>query len=261
MPIECEDIINDPICFGGSWSEKTREMLIVCISDLLDGHYLKVARIIRNNISDSEATKYGRAALKKKLTESSTDHRDGWLFQMISYICLLKKFASDKNCYLANPHIQPADKGFDNLLLKVDSSNNQIEYILITEDKATTRPRAVFRDDILPEFKSIENDERTGHLRTCASVLLQKAKLDDDEVEKEIARFFWERGELKDENILRFRASLIVENKIKYKKLFKDYEKAISGDKIRRRAEIFKVNNTRKWLQELSEDILKHIEK
>ena len=59
----------------------------------------------------------------KKRAEGKRDvrieHRDGLLFQHLSWIAATLKFSQS---YLSTPHVRPADKGFDGVVIQIDAN-------------------------------------------------------------------------------------------------------------------------------------------
>jgi hypothetical protein len=97
--------------------------------------------------------------------------RDGWVFQIISWIAANQQ---KNGAVVAPPHIFHAHKGFDGLQLELSKDGKAITAVVIFEDKATEDPRGTIRDDVWPEIAKLENGERLAELTHEVTGLLER---------------------------------------------------------------------------------------
>jgi hypothetical protein len=156
MSIKLIPIKHDPLCHGYQWEiedESTLAMQIALIALGQSRHVLKILDAV-----GGAEIKTGDAAAKSAiamLTVASGDkpwHRDGWMFQAMSWIAAHKATTS---ALIRAPQMILADKGFDGLQLKINSKTGLIDAVIIFEDKATENPRGSM------PF-SVELDARSG---------------------------------------------------------------------------------------------------
>jgi hypothetical protein len=95
--------------------------------------------------------------------------RDGWLFQVISWIAAN---IQDPGTLKSPPHIIHADKGFDGLHLCLDASNENVVSVIVCEEKATDGPRGKITSQVWPEFQSLDAGARDNELVSETTTLL-----------------------------------------------------------------------------------------
>src|SRR5690606_20103328 len=116
-------------------------------------------------------------------TDVSRYKRDGWLFQMITWVAMNQQYkAKIFKCQI--PHPAPAHHGIDGLGILLDESN-AVEAILIAEDKYTENPRKSIKDEVWPEFEAYESRIHDHKLVGIVTGLLRNltAKEIDDAVQ------------------------------------------------------------------------------
>jgi hypothetical protein len=139
-----------------------------------------------------------------------------------------------------------AHKGFDGLQLEIDSSG-LVSAAIIFEDKATDHARKTITAEVWPEFRRMEAGDRENVLMAEVSALLQtNPALDAD---KAIENIIWKQ-------VRRYRVSLTVSAKDATpkgrQKLFAGFDSVAAGSVDRRRAEIFEIDELRKWMAALA---------
>ena len=97
-------------------------------------------------------------------------HRDGWMFQVISWIAAHR---AGRPGMIRSPHMRHADKGLDGLLVEFDDT--EIARVVISEEKATGNARTMVRDRVWPEFQDFETGRRDAELVDGVSTLLAGA--------------------------------------------------------------------------------------
>lgn len=192
------------------------------------------------------------AAIKTLTVAPGSDpwHRDGWMFQVMSWLSASKAAPSS---LMNPPHLIHAQKGFDGIQLEFDGAG-AISAVVIFEDKATDNPRETIRTDVWPEFARFESGEYGNVLVAEVTGLLEKrAGVDVDEV---IQKVIWKDAR-------HYRVSITVGDAHSspegFVRLFKDYDVKVLGDVKRRRGETFYVNDLRPWMDKVAAEAVAHI--
>lgn len=177
-------------------------------------------------------------------------HRDGWMFQVMSWLAAQ---ARTPGALLNVPHMIHAHKGLDGLQVDINASHN-ISAVIIFEDKATTDPRAMVTNKVWPEFKGFESGDNEHLITSEATSLLARANHPDPETA--VAEVMWSQTR-------RFRLSITdeISTDTSQLKLFKGYADAVGGNTERRRAEVFVVNDLRTWMEDVAKRAIQEIEK
>lgn len=213
------------------------------------GQYRHVLQVLKDtNCIAYAPTKNAKNGAIQLLTAANPDepwHRDGWVFQVISWIAAnLQNSKSLKS----PPHIIHADKGFDGLHLCLDESNENVVSVIICEEKATDDPRPMIRSKVWPEFRLLEAGMREHVLVSETTTLLgQNSHVDPDKAVHEI---LWKQARA-------YRISITIGQNERStegrKALFKGYKKYVPGSNVtKRRAETFYKNNMRAWMRTIS---------
>lgn len=206
------------------------------VESILAAKYRKITR--STNIMIDEA--------QKKLTPTSEIEaykRDGWLFQMMTWISLRVENPG-VNLFSHPPHTNTAQHGIDGLGI-ILTTTNQIKALIIAEDKYTENPRATLREQVWPEFKSFESGKYDSQLVTLTTSLLRH--LTEDEIDAIIESDIYRTS-----NRI-YRAGITplagAGSVLQRKRLFKGYEECVTGtDQLRRQALTFSQPNIRQWM-------------
>lgn len=113
----------------------------------------------------------------RKKWDARVSHRDGLLFQHVSWIAGMLQHPAAK---AKAPHLRVADKGFDGLLLEV--SNGMFTKLVLCEDKATTSPRSTITQKVWPELEHTEAGGKDLELVDAVTALLDTMMSEDDRV-------------------------------------------------------------------------------
>jgi len=240
-----------------NWTHIKPDTIVNFIAILLLGRTAHVRKLQEG--SETQDPNYTDAQINKAISRvsfpgvASNDnkiiHRDGWLFQFISWIVSLEGFPPD--ALVGAPQSRPADKGFDGLIIKMGVST--IEYIIICEDKATENPRSTVTEDVWPEFTDYEMGDRDNELTADMTTLLrQQNELDPDKLTR-ASDWFKEK---------RYRASVTTSKKNLPPKVhtFAGYEDVIGGHNGRRLANLFVHEDMRAYFNELSDQVADKLE-
>lgn len=127
-----------------------------------------------------------RAAAKKRI-ETSIIHRDGLLFQHISWVVARMAMPAG---YMTAPHVRQADKGFDGFIIELDDAKSGIDRIVLCEDKASITPRKLISSSVWPDVEAIRRGDRDDEILADLVTLLKS--VDDIDVEAAVDEIFWE---------------------------------------------------------------------
>lgn len=215
-----------------------------------------VISLLNYNITDISADLSSTDDAVREGAEKKRDariaHRDGLLFQHISWIAARLQFPSAE---ASPPHVRKADKGFDGLLVDLDLKAIAVSRVIICEDKASISPRGLVTSSIWPDLKSIVAGQRDAEVLDAVTPLLKSLSEDDREIA--ITRMIWERAR-------HFRVALTAgQDQIKndaYNHLFDGYEDHAGGDVSSRLAEVMPMQDVRKYLDDLAKEVISRIQ-
>jgi hypothetical protein len=233
------------ICQGSEWVVEDEEALAEHVARIAVGQYRHVAKILAGTgsappPSDGDV-KANAITLLTAEDPANPWHRDGWLFQAISWIAA----HTGGGAAIRPPHLIKAHKGFDGLQLEL-SPDGDVQAVIIFEDKATEHPRDTIRDDVLPGIVKLEKGERRNELGQEVAALLetQVRTYPDLDVDAAVQRIVWKEAR-------RYRVAITVASPhgdAKRKALFKDYDTSAPGDLQRRGGETMAIPELRKWM-------------
>lgn len=183
MPIEIVEWPADPECSGNQWSIADVDTLAHLTALVLVGRVHHVARILAGSQPHAAVAP---GVLKDRLRAmlfpapgSDPWHRDGWLFEVISWIAA--RISAGDGDVMLDPHTRSTQQGIDSLRISFDHAERRISRATIYEYKCTENPRAKFRDEVLPAFQEYESGARDNELLQAAVGLLQQMALSDEE--------------------------------------------------------------------------------
>lgn len=215
-----------------------------------------VVKLLSYEVADIEADlasidgEVRQSAEKKR--DARISHRDGLLFQHISWIAARLQFPLAE---ASPPHVRKADKGFDGFLVDVDTANMAISRVVICEDKASISPRGLVTSKIWPDLKSIIAGERDAEALDAITPLL--ISLSPEQRETAIQTIIWDRAR-------HFRIALTagadqIQNGA-YAHLFVGYDDNAGGEVSSRLAEVMPMNDVRAYLDDLAKEIIVKLE-
>lgn len=251
MPINLKVFAVQKDWEGCTWIVPSVDELANAIAIIAVGQALHVANILHSAGLAPKATTKGaiKGAIKLLTSSGNIAHRDGWMFQIMSWLAAQVR---TPGALMNTPHMIHAHKGLDGLLVSVDGTE-KITAVVLFEDKATENPRSMVRDKVWPEFVSFEKGENE-HLVAAEVTLLLKSSGHSDP-QQAVADIMWKQAR-------RYRLSITDELSTDQSqaKLFKGYEKNVPGGVERRRAEVFEVVGLRKWMDDLAKASIKKAE-
>jgi hypothetical protein len=259
MPIKLTPFDHKPLCYGYTWTIDDEGCLAEQIAYIALGQSLHVQKILTgaNLNSRIPTTNAVKSAIKLLTANSETEaeHRDGWMFQLMSWIAANKALP---NGLIKTPQMVWAQKGFDGLQLKLDGANNVVAAIIF-EDKATKYPRNKISQKVWPEFSAFDSGDRENEFTAEITSILQTQH--DIDIDAAIDIILWK-------NIRHYRVSVTIGNThaddVGRKRLFDGYDTIIKGvtqiDQEKRRGETFLVNNLRNWMEQLAQKAIASIQ-
>lgn len=244
---------HDDLCRGWEWEVDDLDILAERVARVALGQYRHVAQILEGLAGAAPAgtRQHALDALEKLKVAENGDpwQRDGWLFQIISWIAANQE---KQGASLAPPHIFHAHKGFDGMQLEISGDGKSVTAIVIFEDKATENARRTIKREVWPDIVDLEAGERISELTHEASAILerQQHRYPDLNIDDAIDRILWQEAR-------RYRVSISIDDKHKpadkRKKLFKHYDVSADGDVARRRAETMHFDDLREWMTDFSD--------
>ncbi len=222
------------------------DKLVQWVASTLMAKHNHILKIISSSTDGSVTTAKDsviQSIIKNILHAENDFHRDGLLFQHISWIfSVLKK--GDKDIFNA-PHCRVADKGQDSIAIHFDENNNVVG-VSIYEDKATENVKSTIRDKVYPEFKDYEFGNRDSELESEVLAMLEK-QFDTDQANSIIESVFWQ-------NIKRYKINVTV-NEEDPLKIFKGYDDCIPGKLERRTGNTVQIIGLRNWFDQFSQKL------
>lgn len=123
----------------------------------------------------------------RKRIRTSVIHRDGLLFQHISWVAARLALP---NGYMTSPHVRQADKGFDGFIIELEDGGREIKRIVLCEDKASKSPRSLISSSVWPEIGTILCGDRDDEILADLVTLLKSVT--DIDAEAAVDEMFWE---------------------------------------------------------------------
>lgn len=251
---DCSDLVIDY-----EYEITNKDLLAEYVGELILGHYIHILNII-NSLSSSSSAPPSRiidfAIERLNVTEEvKIIHRDGWLFQMISWLVLAHRNLGN-NFHTQHPHFAPAQHGIDGLSI-VLKPDNTIDKIIITEDKCTINPRDTVREQVLPEFKDFEDGKKDSALISVLSSLI--AHLDAGAVFQSV------QNDIYNTDLRMYRIGITREDSHQSlngrRRLFKNYDDYVSGlTSSRRSGATIYIDDMRNWMQDFSDKVVNYLE-
>lgn len=258
-PLEITPMDCLPLVMDNSYRVVETDLLAKWVAQLLLGNSLHIARVIEG--LDSQAISMKNKTIDgviKKLEEADVYKRDGWLFQMISWIALkmtLQAQHGDKRVFMNAPHTAAAQQGVDGFALVVDDEN-MIKYIVLCEDKCSEHARTIITSQVYPEFVSFEEGYQNNRIITEISSIIRGE--DGGMLLQSI------QDNIADNKYWMYRIGVTRQNEYDdldgRKKLFKDYDDKVKGDSDRRSAATVNLDDLRVWMDGFYKMVIKELE-
>lgn len=256
MPFRLIDTDHSPLVIDNEYEITDKDLLAKYVGEILLGHHMHINRII-NSLTTIFPTHPNDSIdhVINKIKSTSIEKRDGWLFQMMSWVVLADRSAG-KIFFSNYPHFAPAQHGIDGLAIILTEDNN-LQNIIITEDKCTTSPRGKITQQVFPEFEAFENGEKNNALISIISNLI--GHIDAGAVLENVQNDIFSNKY----RVYRIGITRDVNHNDENgrKSLFKNYDNTIKGDTSERRsgATIY-LDDLRVWMQDFSDQVIIFLE-
>jgi hypothetical protein len=248
-----------PLVIDNGYEVVEQSVLVQWVAQLLLGNSLHISRVIEG--LDSKAVNLKDKAIDSiinRLKTCGVYKRDGWLFQMISWIALkiyLHTEYGSGNVFMNAPHTAPAQHGIDGFSLVINDKK-QIKYIVLCEDKCSEEARAIITNQVFPEFEEYEDRKYDNRVLAEVSSIIRGEDgggLLQDIQEDIVNNKYW---------MYRIGVTRQEEHDVKdgREKLYKDYDKKVTGDVGRRDAASVNLHDVRKWMETFSQLVIKELE-
>lgn len=260
MPFSYINCDCSPLVVDNEYEIINEDLLAQYVGKIVLGHHSHVKRIIQTLSTKSPLAStididLAIAAIAKGTkTLKEIEKRDGWIFQIISWLALLNANKQD-NFYCQPPHDAPAQHGLDGVAV-VLTDKLEIQNIIITEDKCTENHRTII-PTIWHEFEEFENGLHNNKLVSRVSAMLEN--LDNGKILESNQNMIYS----KDRWV--YRVGINRNNTyqpIKGRKgLFKGYDGCVKGNSPHRRyASTILKDDIRSWMEQFSQKVVKFLE-
>jgi len=259
MTLTLTQIDHAGLCHGWAWTIEDEQALAERVALVALGQYRHVAKILAEDSGAAPAVSMDHvsAAIRLLTVSPGEDpwHRDGWVFQTISWIAAHQKAGGAAT---RPPHIIKAHKGFDGMQIELSEGSKSVSAVIIFEDKATENARDTIRGDVWPGIEALEAGERVTELTHEVTAILEaQQRLDPNlNVDAAISNILWKDAR-------RYRVSITVGNthlKADARaRLFKGFDISAPGAITRRRAETIYLPALREWMEAFSKRAIKHV--
>jgi len=266
MPLSPEQIRNsirlvlrdhDPLCCGYCWEIHDQDSLAKLVAWTVQGHFQHAERILNGQSPRTPISPQTfREQAIRSLTlpphtgdEAKRWHRDGYVFQHIAWIAA--QLEAGGTIASSMPHPRAADKGFDAILVPLESDRNAIQGVVICEEKATGNPRREITRKVWPAVASIEAGERDAELNAEITVILRAYHVAN--IDEVLTEAHWLQRKA-------YRISITVspghDEEEARLGLFEGYDDHAPGEMSRRRAETLALPNMRQWMDDFCAQVV-----
>ncbi|MES2268767.1 MAG: hypothetical protein V4520_18530 [Bacteroidota bacterium] len=187
MPITYTTVDIDNDCVGNRWEIENENELAHLVGIVMKGEFAHAESIlagidiapmvytpdledpIKQGVIDSLTVELDEHGKEKR--ETPKWHRDGLLFEIISWI--VARMANSPDVLIRDPHIAATTQGLDGLIIELNAAKDQVIQTVVFEDKCMENARDAFRYQTLPAFKAHHANGR--QLIASATTLLRQA--------------------------------------------------------------------------------------
>lgn len=260
MPLTLNPIRHGTLCHGSRWIVTNEDDLAKKVAWLALGQIRHVTAILSGVDKRPPATRADTAAEAIRLLSVPDDkppyHRDGWVFQAISWIAAHR---GEVGAVIRAPQMMHADKGFDGFQLRLDESAQEITAVVIFEDKATENPRSTIAGDVWKGIRDLECGHRMNELIPEVGGLLEayQQRFPDLDIDGAVERIAWNEAR-------HFRVAVTADNAHDNDdvraSLFEGFDEVAPGLAARRQAETMAIPKLREWMNAFSRKAIEQIE-
>lgn len=266
--IKSNPVTVDKDVAGLSWEVTDLNELAKLIAVVAVGQSAHAARILeqlepnRPAFSDSfmDADACEQLTIKSGLSAkgemAARAHRDGFLFECISWI--ITRQGANGRTFLKDPHTSPTSQGLDGLVIELDFKTQTIKAVTICEDKCTANPSKLFSSQVMKTFREHHGRKmRSRELLTTAVDLIKTGFPDQTAATRAAAK-------VSDLSCRIYRAALTVDSSIntasQRASLFKGYSSLAGITQGQRIGATFMItDDLRDWFQQLADAVITEI--
>lgn len=260
MPLDLTPVIHGKLCHGSRWIVADKRDLAAKVAQLALGQSRHVATILAGIDKKAPTTRddVAKGAIKMLTVKDGADpyHRDGWIFQSISWIAAHRH---DAGAVVRAPHPILAHKGFDGMQLKLDAAGAKITAVVIFEDKATVNPRSTVTGDVWKGIRALERGERMPELVQETGAILEANQLryPNLDIDAAVETILWDE-------VRYYRVAITADDSHdddeEREALFKGFDTVAPGDQKRRQAETMCIPKLRDWMERFAARAIRRIE-
>ncbi len=206
-----------------------------------------------HDVKDSKSTDKEVRKKARNRIKTSIYHRDGLLFQHISWI-VAKQTAP--HGVMTSPHVRNADKGFDGFVMELDKLGEAIETITLCEDKASESPRGLITQGVWPEIEAIVGGQRDDEILAELVTLLKG--LTTVVAEDAVGTMFWEESR-------QFRVCVATSEEFRdvksgnHTKILDGFEEKVAGPSNKRVGGVLVFDDVRQGLSQLAAEVIEKV--
>lgn len=260
MPLSLAPIIHGKLCHGSRWVIDDEDDLAEILAFLALGQSRHVTAILAGIDKTAPATRAdtARGAIKLFSVPKGKDpyHRDGWIFQAISWIAAHR---GETGAVVRAPHAIHAHKGFDGMQLRFGADGMTVNAVVIFEDKATISPRPTISGDVWKGIKALERGDRMPELiqETGAILEAHQSRFPNLDIDAAVETILWEEAR-------HYRVAITADGSHDdddaREALFKGFDKVAPGNRKRRQAETLCIPGLRDWMEQFAAKAVARIE-
>lgn len=164
MPVTCTTVPINADCIGDRWEVNDEDQLAELVAmiakcefghaqSILSGITPAIAGYTPEMIAEIKQDAIRALTLKtdahgKELRNAAKWHRDGFLFEAISWI--VARNSSSPDVLMRDPHIGATTQGLDGLMIELNPAHDDVVKTTIMEDKCVEDPQHTFRYETIP---------------------------------------------------------------------------------------------------------------
>jgi hypothetical protein len=183
MPLNVSNFPAAPECGGRQWAVLNEDQLASLVALVLVGrakHAESVLAGTQRTVAVVPDALKGQLRRQLQTPDGAlTYHRDGLLFEIISWIVARLTAAPDE--VISTPHLKSTQQGLDTIKIGFDPVARTLTRVVVYEQKCTEHPRDEFRDKVVPAFHDWKAHKRDNQLVQAAANLAERFNLTDDE--------------------------------------------------------------------------------
>jgi hypothetical protein len=191
MPITATTVPIDSESTGDHWVITNEDELARLVGLVMKCEFGHAEAILQNITSDTVAYSATQEAdikaqvikaltlnldplTGKELRNTAKWHRDGVLFEAISWIVARKNSSPDT--LLRDPHIGATTQGLDGLMIELNAAKNDVTATTVFEDKCTEKAEYTFSYVTMPALK-LHHVEHRKVMESATTLLRQEFKV------------------------------------------------------------------------------------